>query len=339
MSVTLAFIGDIMLGRMVDAMLASRSPESVWGSALPILRKADAVFGNLECAISDRGIAQRRIRKAFTFRARPAAVDVLRAAGVRCVSLANNHVLDFGDEALLDTLMHLDAAGIAHAGAGRTLADAQTPAVVAAAGLRIGFIAITDNEPSFAASPDRPGTFYLTIGGSAAIPGTLRRLVDELRRDGVSTIVLSAHWGPNLTDGPSAEFRHFAHAMLDFGIDIVHGHSAHVFHGVEPHGNGLIMYDTGDIIDDCAVDPRLRNDWSFLFLVDVEAGTLARLRMLPVRLTVARVDLASGDEAAAIQSCMIARCKALGVHPEVTAEGLALPLGSPASRTPPARRT
>ncbi len=326
MPATLAFLGDIMLGRMVDREIATTPPASFWGSALPVLRAADAVFGNLECAISARGRPHGRIRKVFTFRAQPAAVEVLKAAAVRCVSLANNHVLDYGDDAFVDTLAHLDAAGIAHAGAGVTPEAARAPAMVEAAGLRIGFIGVTDNEPDFAATPDRPGTFYLPIDTAPETLAALRGPIERSRSNGAELVVLSAHWGPNMVDVPPAHFRRFARAAVDLGVDIFHGHSAHVFQGVERHGNGLILYDTGDFLDDYAVDERLRNDWSFVFLVDVDAGRPARLRMLPVRLNFARVDLAAGEEARAIQSRMLERCKPLHARPKSCADGLELEL-------------
>lgn len=324
MPITLAFVGDIMLGRMVDQEIPDRTPKSFWGTVLPVLRAADAVFGNLECAISARGTRHGRIHKVFTFRARPEAVDILRAGRVSCVSLANNHVLDYGDEALADTLRHLDDAGIAHAGAGATPEDAMAPAVVDAAGRKVGFIAITDNEPAFAATPGRPGTCYMPITTDQATLAQLRRQIDQLRRDGASLIVLSAHWGPNMVDYPPPAFRKFARAVVDLGVAVFHGHSAHCFQGVERHGSGLILYDTGDFIDDYAVDPVLRNDWSFVFLVEIDDQGPKRLRMLPVRLNVARVDLAEGQEAARIKSLMRDRCEALHVRPDDARDGLVL---------------
>lgn len=323
---TLAFVGDIMLGRLVDEQIPMRPPESFWGSALPVLRSIDAVFGNLECAISDRGVAHGRIPKVFTFRARPAAVDVLRAGGVRCVSLANNHVLDYGDQALTDTLRHLDAAGIAHAGAGQNIESAMQPALLRIGGVKIGFLALTDNEPDFAASRDRPGTFYTPISTDPSTLGMLRGAVERLHENGATINILSAHWGPNMVDEPPRPFRKFARAAVDLGFDVFHGHSAHLFQGVERHGRGVILYDTGDFLDDYVVDPDLRNDWSFIFLLDYDEQGLRCLRMVPVRLHFSRVDLAAAEEAAAIKQRMIARCAPLGTQPALTPAALELPL-------------
>lgn len=93
--VTIAFIGDVMLGRGVNEEIKEQPPEFFWGDVLPILQQADAVVANLECAITKHQQQYRRVPKVYHFRADPAAVDLLRVANIRCVNLANNHILDF----------------------------------------------------------------------------------------------------------------------------------------------------------------------------------------------------------------------------------------------------
>src|SRR5437764_7357041 len=144
----LALVGDVMLGRGVGEEIerSGRSPESFWGDTLPLLRQADLVVAGLECAVTRHPVPWTRWPKVFHFKAPPQATAVLHAAGIRLVSLANNHTLDYEVQGLLETLDTLDAAGIAHAGAGRNLEEARRPAVVEAGGLRVGMIAATDNE-------------------------------------------------------------------------------------------------------------------------------------------------------------------------------------------------
>ena len=311
---TLAFIGDVMLGRGVNAELRHVDAESVWGTTLPVLRSADAVIANLECAITQRERKNPLAPKAFHFRADPVAVDVLRAGNVRCVSLANNHSLDFGEDGFFDTLDALASADIAHAGAGRTLGHAAAPAIVHLPDLTLGIIGLTDNEPAFAATRRAAGTHYVDIEG-APPPGIgLAELASHCRERKADLSILSLHWGPNMVTAPSARFRDFAHAAIDAGFDVIHGHSAHVFQGVEIYRGRPIFYDTGDFIDDYRVDPHLRNDWSFVFLVDVVHTRIERVRLVPVHLEYGTVDLAIGDEAEAICSRMLNRSVVLGTH-------------------------
>jgi poly-gamma-glutamate synthesis protein (capsule biosynthesis protein) len=99
-----------------------------------------------------------------------------------------------------------------------------------------------------------------------------------------------------MVERPKDIFRRFAHSVVDRGADVYFGHSAHVFQGVEVYRGKPILYDTGDFIDDYAVDERLRNDRSFVFLVSVEGGTFRRLELFPVDLSFARTRLAAGRE-------------------------------------------
>jgi poly-gamma-glutamate synthesis protein (capsule biosynthesis protein) len=85
-----------------------------------------------------------------------------------------------------------------------------------------------------------------------------------------------------MVERPEKKFIEFAHALIDRGVDIVHGHSAHIFQGVEIYKKKLILYDTGDFIDDYYVDPVLRNDRSFLFIVQCAKQKICNLRLIPV---------------------------------------------------------
>ncbi len=330
--VTIAFVGDLMLGRQVSAAAATHAPESFWGDTLPMLRAADAVMGNLESPITARGREWRRCWKAFRFRADPRVVELLKAGNLRFVSLANNHMLDQEGEGLLDTLAHLDAAGIAHAGAGRNSAEALRPALFDIGGLRVGVLSLTDNMPEFAAGPDRPGTNYIRIRTDHATLGLIALLVGGLRRAGAALIVLSAHWGPNLRPWPPARFRAFARAVVDLGVDVFHGHSAHLLQGFELRSGRLILYDTGDFLDDYWVFPFVRTDRSCLFLGEFVDGRLAHLRIVPVILTPGQVHRAMGDEGHRIVSGLLAHCAALrgasiDIVPELHVRG---PLSTPA---------
>lgn len=297
---TLALTGDVMLGRKVAEVLNDyMRPEEPWGDVRPFLDASDLRIINLECAITGNEQPWTRTPKVFHFRTQPSAIETLRTARIDACSLANNHTLDFEEQGLLDTLEHLDAAGIRHAGAGRNREEATDPAILTVPAdhtRRVALVAFTDNEPPFAAGTDRPGTNYLPVSLKPDVLRRVERAVSDVREMGVDTVIFSNHWGPNMVQRPREIFRRFARAVIDRGVDIYYGHSAHIFQGVEIYRGKPILYDTGDFIDDYAVDPRLRNDWSFLFQVSVEEGTFGRLDLTPVKLSYARVDLATGGE-------------------------------------------
>ena len=300
----MALAGDTMLGRQVAHVLESRKPASLFSSeVVAALREADLVVLNLECCISTRGERWPAPGKPFFFRAPPAAVDVLTGLGVACVTLANNHALDFGTVALVDTLETLHAAGIETVGAGRDLREARRPVVLQANGFRLGVIGVTDHPSDYAAQERTPGVAYAPLGPE--LPTWLDAAVASLD---VDAVLVTPHWGPNMTESPLPRIRAAGAAFLGAGATIVAGHSAHVFHGVE----GPVLYDIGDFLDDYATHPTLRNDRGLLFLLTVDERGPVRLEALPLKLDFCRTRLADGDDEVWIRSRFAGACARLG---------------------------
>ena len=297
---SIGFTGDVMLGRLVDAAQQRRPVEHVWGDLLERLQALECLCVNLECCLSTRGSPWRRTHRRFHFRADPDwAIPALQRAGVDCCALANNHVLDFGGTALEDTLRELDDAGIARAGAGRDLGAALEPAFVTASDLTVAVVSFTDNVPEYGADDTEPGTAYIEIEvENERTRERVETALERADRRNPDLVIGSLHWGPNMVEQPPAAFREFARWLVDRGVDIVHGHSAHVFHGVEVYEGSPILYDTGDFVDDYAVDDRLRNDRSFLFECSVDDdGRPVELRLLPTEIDDRAVRLARPDAA------------------------------------------
>jgi poly-gamma-glutamate synthesis protein (capsule biosynthesis protein) len=307
--VRLALAGDAMLGRGVAEALSSRpSPALFAAEVVEETRAADLCVLNLECCISERG--QPWPARAFHFRAPPAAAEALADLGVDCVTLANNHALDFGPRALLDTLEHLGRVGVACVGAGAGLEQARAPAVLEAGGVRWGVLGVTDHPREYAAAPNRPGVAFADLSRGAP-----DWLLESARHVHAEAVLVTPHWGPNLVQEPVRHVRVAAAALVEAGATLVAGHSAHVFHGVA----GRVLYDLGDFIDDYRVDTVLRNDLGLLWLVDLEAGRPARLELLPLKLAYCHTSPATGDDAAWIRRRFHAACAALGT--EVAEEG------------------
>jgi poly-gamma-glutamate capsule biosynthesis protein CapA/YwtB (metallophosphatase superfamily) len=298
--VKLALAGDTMLGRGVAERLATAPPESLFAPELvAAVDEADLCLLNLECCISERGAPA--VARTFHFRAPPVAVEALAHLGVDCVTIANNHALDFGPEALLDTFSHLASRGIAWVGAGAEIASARAPVVLEAGGFRLGVLALTDHPSEDAAGATRPGVAYANLA-RGRVPGWV---VDAIAALDTDAILVTPHWGSNMTAEPMEHVRGAARALLASGATVVAGHSAHVFHGIAPR----VLYDLGDFLDDYRVDRQLRNDLGLLFLLDLASS---RLEAIPLKLEFAHTRFADGDEAAWIRRRFRGVCAAFG---------------------------
>jgi poly-gamma-glutamate capsule biosynthesis protein CapA/YwtB (metallophosphatase superfamily) len=307
-----------MLGRGVAQELARRPPESlVADDVVEIAREADLFVLNLECCISERGRRWPDPRKPFFFRAPPAAVETLVHLGVNCVTLANNHALDYGPEALIDTFRHLESAGIPWVGAGEDEESARVSRVVEAGGFRLAVIGVSDHPAEYAAGEGRPGIAFADLRGEG-LPAWLASAVGG--QDDADAVLVTPHWGPNMRQEPLSEVRAAAAALVEAGATLVAGHSAHVFQGVE----GRVLYDLGDFVDDYAVDERLRNDLGLLFLVELDATGPQRIEAVPLKLDYCHTRLAEGREAAWIRDRFQSACAAFGTQVEPVSGRLAV---------------
>lgn len=280
-------------------------PNYVWGDALGELLcfRPDVRIVNLETSITESSDWQ---PKGINYKMHPDNIICLTAAGIDCCALANNHVLDWGDIGLSDTLDVLQRAGIHSCGAGRTAADARRPAFINVSGkgrvLIFAFGATTSGiSLQSAASEIGPGVNLLPdlSSGTAA---KVARQVKRQRRPG-DIVVASIHWGDNWGYEIPCEQTDFAHQLLDEGgADVIHGHSSHHPKGIEVYQGKPILYGCGDFLNDyegIGGYEAFRGDLALMYFVtiDVAAGTLCRLSMTPLHIQNFRLNRATRDEA------------------------------------------
>lgn len=314
----IALTGDVMLGRLVNRHVVcntSLPPETIWGDTLPLFISADCRMINLECVISTGGQPWNPMHKPFHFRANPRAIEILQAARVDCATLANNHVLDYGPEALLECLTFLDQANIQHTGAGAHTDEALAPAFLECSQGRIAVIALTDNEPEWEATPSQPGVNYVGYDTGGLLSPYRDRIAGLIHhaRQNASFVIISAHIGPNW-GAPSPAMRRLAYQLLDLGSDLYWGHSNHTPQGIEIYKGKVILYSTGDFVDDYAIDPDERNDLSFLFSVEENSGRIDRIQLHPVRIENFQVHCATGPDITLLQHSLQAKCRAFNTN-------------------------
>ena len=300
--ISLFLCGDVMLGRGIDQILrvpsrpdlyesyarsAQRyvelaearhgriprhvSPEYVWGDALGVLAREKPALRlvNLETAVTTES---RPWPKGINYRMHPANVDCLTTARIDCCILANNHVLDWGREGLAETLDILRRAGMRVAGAGRDARDAAAAAVLPLAWAAEATMPVVNLLPDLSADRAR----HLAE-------------IARLQRQPGDLALASIHWGGNWGYAIEAEQRAFAHALIEGGFDLVHGHSSHHPLGLEVYRRKLILYGCGDFINDYeGIEgyEEFRPDLVLMYLphLDSATGVLRSLRIVPLQM-------------------------------------------------------
>ena len=241
-TISINFVGDILLGSTVGELMGIYGPFFPWGDTLDILSAADFTMGNLECPVGTKGEPEKD--KTWIFQANPLTLEGLATAGFDVISLANNHALDYGVECLLETIEHLDSYGIAAIGAGATEEKARKPIILEKNGIRMGLLATT---------------MVIPYGGWAA-KGDVRagcRLQRLVRKHKVSyygafraadIIIVLIHWGIERTETPIDWVMRMEKILIDAGAHIIIGSHPHVVQGFRYDGNTLTAYSLGNYV-------------------------------------------------------------------------------------------
>ncbi len=266
--------GDVQGDRGVGAFIDTKGGEAVFAKVSPHLEPAHLAFINLETPISDLGV--RKPDKEYTFRSGAGLIDGLTSAGVDMVSLANNHAVDCGPKALLDTIARLDWAGVAHAGAGAERSSAEAPAILLTPAGSVAMLAFTELVPAgFPATSKSPG-----VNDKTSDREKMRALIADAASR-VDFVVVSYHWGTEYTGRETETQRYLAHLAVDAGADLVLGHHPHVIQGLEIYRNRLIAYSLGDFVFD---HYSRETGEAFVLQVYIQPEGPPALRVIPVYL-------------------------------------------------------
>ncbi len=263
-TITLAFVGDVMLGRGVAQSLAGD-----WGAALagaqPWLAGADLAFANLESPLTTAP----QTNQGYDLRASPKAAAALGSAGFDVVSLANNHALDAGEAGLADTLESLEAAKVT---------------------------GVTDSHLVIRNS----AAIHLFAFDDSQTPLEIEPAAQRIRQAAaqVEMVIVSVHWGGEYQAAPSPRQQAIAAALADAGADLIIGHGPHVLQRIEWVGQTLVAYSLGNFLFDQLYPADCR--WGVVLRVTAQGGRIVTVEPLPTIIEHGRVRLANSTETAAI---------------------------------------
>lgn len=239
--IRILFVGDIMLSRMVGREMEKRNDYLYpFRLAAEEIQKVDLTFGNLEGPISARGNNQGSI---YSFRADPKTVEGLAYAGFDVMSVANNHIWDWGRLALEDTITFLREKRIDTVGAGRNEAEANAPVIREVKETKIAFLAYTNLYPK---------SLEARVSSTGISHSDREKIIAQIKQAKQETdiVIVSLHWGDEYQEKANASQRELAHALIDAGADLVIGHHPHVVQEVEKYKEGWIAYSLGNFVFD-----------------------------------------------------------------------------------------
>ena len=279
MSTRIVFLGDTLLGGQAQPLLEQHGYDYALAGIRHLWEDADLVVANHEAPITTR---TRRAAKADTgkrrywYKADPESAHTLSDHGIRVVSLANNHVADFGTLGVLDTMNSLDAAGITHCGAGRSDTEARRPAIVEANGLRVGFLSVMQRYDMYVAED-----LYAYRGNPGPARLRMSRLGPDIAalRAHVDLCVVLVHWGRNYRAVTSLQER-LADEITAAGPDLVVGHHPHIAQRADVVNGVPVLFSLGN----AAFGTRGRfgdthPPYGLVAVVDVEAHRVVRIEL------------------------------------------------------------
>jgi poly-gamma-glutamate synthesis protein (capsule biosynthesis protein) len=297
----------------------------IWGDAFDELERVapDLRIINLETSVTK---SQDYLKgKGINYRMHPENIPCITAAKIDLCSLANNHILDWGYSGLKETLETLKRVHVKSAGAGQSLKEAETPALIEVAGkgrvIVFSFGSGTSGIPSgWAVSEGKPGVNFLRDLSDKTVR-TIGKSVEEVKQHG-DIVIVSIHWGGNWGYIVSREQKEFARKLIDAGADVIYGHSSHHVKGIDVYKKKPIIYGCGDFINDyegISDYEWFRGDLGLMYFVrmDPVTGNLVDLQMTPTHIKNFKVNKASKTDAQWLRDTLNREGKKLGTRVEL----------------------
>lgn len=317
--VTFLAAGDVLMGWFVNEIyIAKQGPEYPFQRIRDLFQSADIAFANFENPMSTRGVME---NKGLMFRASPAAVKGLTYAGIDVVNLANNHLGDYGPQAVLDTLDTLRQNGIGYAGAGKNRAEARSPWITTTKGIKVAILAYNEIEPGyFAATDSKAGTAWIE-------PDNVANEIKQAKQQ-ADFVIASFHWGIEYTAQPNDRQQQLARRAVEAGANLVVGHHPHVVQAAGFVGNVYVNYSIGDFVYSQPTRPATGE--GIILRAVIDGKTLRQVQMIPIYIDRAQPYVISPVEAKLMMARIFDASREIKGMPPSTEQTL-----PPATAAPP----
>ena len=236
--IKLSVVGDILLTRNIGSAIDKYGFEFLFSDVKPIFNDSDIVFGNLECSLTQRGVPLPGYDPNVTFRAKPELIKGLKKVGFSVLSIANNHIYDYGHIGLMDTIDAFNNEKIGYIGAGKTSVEAKKPYIIEKKGLKIGFLAYHQ----LLGRSVRRVVSKKSVFAQLIVKECCNSIINLKKK--VDIVIVSIHWGIDYARYPSPCDIDIARQFVSSGCDLILGHHAHVIQGWERYKNGYKGFKT-----------------------------------------------------------------------------------------------
>lgn len=279
----LMFGGDVLMDLFFENYINANGVDYPWQHVSEYFKTSDIAMINLETSVSDKGSSTKP--KGYGFRSKPFTLEGLVNSSIDIVTIANNHVLDYGYDAFLDTMTNLDKYGIKHVGAGKNINEAIDKVLIEVNDIKLCFMASTSilGFKYWASSDDNGGVAAFTEDYYDVIFNKIKE--EDSKCD---YIIYNVHWGTEYTNYPKELQAELAHKLIDSGVDILIGHHPHVLQGIEYYNDKPIFYSIGNfnfLINDT------NSSRTGLFEINLDNKKLLSMKVYPILISSCKANI------------------------------------------------
>lgn len=284
---TIRFGGDVMMTSFFADYISRYGVDYMWEDVSDLFKSADYALINLETSVSTRGASNKP--EGFGFRSDPSTLKGLTNAGIDFVTVANNHIFDYGIDAFRDTLYHLEQNSIAFAGAGNNIEEAFAVVYKKVNDVDLAFISATSVMGSlrWEALENQIGVAALKESNYSL----LRSKITEASKKS-DHVIVNLHWGIEYENYPKQSQVDLAHSLIDSGASIIIGHHPHVLQGVEHYKDGIIFYSVGNFNFLISTDNTMQ---TALFEVNLNKEKISSSKLYPIKINSCKANLLSKE--------------------------------------------
>ncbi|HQQ49631.1 MAG TPA: CapA family protein [Spirochaetota bacterium] len=266
------FVGDMMFEWAVNDTMSKKGADYPLQNIQSFLHSFDFVMANLETPLTNKGFGDSSLDKKYIFKTTMDTAHLLNKAGIQAVTIANNHMLDYGIGGLTDTLVALSSYGIVYAGAGINETTASQPIFYKLGAMQMVIICYTQICSRDMVARGNPGVNFFELS---------KAIQDIQKYNFADFIVINLHWGNEYFYYPSSKQIEIAHALIDAGADVIAGHHPHVYQGIEIYKNKPIIYSLGNFLFGSKHEGI--NDTIACALYIAPEGKIAKIRVYAIK--------------------------------------------------------